>query len=141
MSELNLVELIEKLTSSTKTNKLRWGKLSNLFNSSEISNFMLKNYVLLQERNFYNTNNYRSYYLEQYESYFAEIENGYVYILKFKGNEKYYYILAVQSHKDSSIAELNRQQENQSKLIELAFIIEGQLDNHKEYINLLLKKL
>lgn len=142
MNKEDILKLIDKLTLATKTYKVSWGRLYNLFNSSGISNIALKNFVLYNERSFYMYDrNPRVYSLNQFDSYYSELEQGYVYLLRFENHKNKYFLLAVQSNRESNIIPLHKSDEYQSKLIELVFQLEGQVDNVDQYINLLINKL
>ncbi|NPV51732.1 MAG: hypothetical protein HPY60_11140 [Candidatus Methanofastidiosum sp.] len=137
-----ITELITKIISSTKERKIEWGRLSDLFSSNEVGNNLLRQYVLLNERGayFYSKNN-RIFSLNQFQSFYTEIEQGYVCVLKYVKPDSSYYVIALQSNKHSSVVELNKKDELQPELIELAFLIEGQVDNPMQYIDIILEKM
>lgn len=134
-------ELIDKIIANTKKSNLKWGRVSDLFNSNEINNQLLKQYVLMQERGGYFYSNVGPGSLNQYNSFYAEIEGGYVFLFQYVKANSNYYIFAVQGSKYSDIIEMNKKEDFQPKLIELNFLIRERLDNHVQYVDLLLEKL
>lgn len=142
MNDEKIIELIKKIKSSTKERKIAWGRVSDLFSSSEIDNSLLKQYILFNERGsyFYNKNK-RVFSLNQFQSFYTEIEKGYICIFKYDRHDRSYYIMAIQSNKHSSVVELNGKDDMQPELIELVFLIEGQVDNYLEYVDLIIDRL
>ncbi len=149
MSNIKTLQLIEKLILATKEGRIRWDKLSNLFNESESINPILKNYILKKERSPYfyrkkrlglykNKEKYDT--LNQFRSYYIEIKNGYTYILKYEG-ESEYYLIAVQGNNYSNIVELNNKNEYQAELMELVYLVEGQMDNYLDYVDEVINEL
>lgn len=137
-----LIELIKKIKISTKDRTITWGRVSDLFSSHEIGNNLLRQYILLNERGayFYNKRN-NVFSLSQCQSFYTEIEHGYVCIFKYVRNDSSYYIVGIQPNKNASVIELNNKGDMQPELIELAFLVDGLVDNYEEYIDLILEKL
>lgn len=125
-----MTQLINKLIKATKGGRLEW---SSWFIDFEVYNRILKTSIIFKEKN--------EFSLNEHKSFFARFENGYIHILRYGSLDGKYYSIAVQSNKQSSIVELNKKDDFQPELMELAFLIEGQVGNYLEYVDLIISKL
>lgn len=141
MNNIDTATIIEKMINGTKTDQIKWVRLSDVFCSYEATNSMLKSYVISNERGFYLYNKDKSILtLNQSFSYCAKIDNGFVYLFEYINYYGKAYVIAVQSTEYSSIVEISRALENQSKTIELKYIIESKSDDYINFLKTIVDK-
>lgn len=134
---ININKLINTLILKTKTeNPIDHISWSNLRQYCEIeNNEPLRKYIVAASQNYYSKKAFTSkFFLDEYSSYIADINNGTITVLTYQGEDEQYYILCAQSSPNNRIIDLNIKQEYQDSLYSLVMSIKENDDNIEKFI-------